>query len=99
MRLWQLLNEDWENLAQLNLGPMMDILKQGFGYGNEAGIGKKINSGFVWKGITSTSEIVDLGVIKSGLKDIRAAFRKYESPDACAFTVYIAGNPHNGGNN
>jgi len=93
MRLWQLLNEDWENLAQLNLGPMMDILKQGFGYGNEAGIGKKINSGFVWKGITSTSEIVDLGVIKSGLKDIRAAFRKYESPDACAFTVYIAGNP------
>jgi len=93
MRLWQLLNEDWENLAQLNLGAMMDILKQGFGYGNDSGIGKKINAGFVWKGITSTSEIVDLGVIKSGLKDIRAAFRKYESPDACAFTIYISGNP------
>ena len=55
MRLWQLLNEDWENLAQLNLGAMMDILKQGFGYGNDSGIGKKINAGFVWKGITSTS--------------------------------------------
>lgn len=94
MRLWQVLTEDLGTLAQLKLGPLGDLLKQHRGYHSDNGIKNKFNPNFSQlKWISNTSPVVDLGVLKTGLKDLRAAFKKSENDKlpGCAFVVYIAG--------
>jgi len=94
MRLWQVLTEDLGTLAQLKLGPLGDLLKQHQGYQKDRGIQNKFNPSFVqhnW--ISNTSPVIDLGVLKNGLKDIRAAYKKQtaDKKHPVAFAVYIGG--------
>lgn len=97
MKLNDILHEDLGTLAQLGVGPLINILKQPYYSsrrgGSEVGeIGKK----FATREIGSTSEIVDIGVIKQGLKSIRKAFKQYDSEHhqlAQGFAIYIGGNP------
>lgn len=91
----QVLNEHLGNLAQLNAGPLINVLRQpiysrGRRHGDnpEAGpAGRK----FVGYNIGSTSPIVDLGTIKHGMKDIRKAYRTNEGAEG--FVVHIGGTP------
>ena len=84
-----LLTEKLGNLAQLNLGPLADILKQD----NWHGVGKKF-SGNVSHTLSSTSEIIDAGDLKNGLAGLRKAYRAHDpaSGHIAAFAVYLAGH-------
>lgn len=86
------LNEHLGNLSKLNVGPLINVLKQQ-PYSSrrsraEVGpVGKKF-SGY---NIGSTSEIVDVGQLKDGLKSLRKAYRSNEGAEA--FAVYIGHTP------
>lgn len=90
-----LLQEKLGTLAQLKLGKMIDILKQHtYSYGRGAKAVTKVSdqsNKFDRQSarIDNTSEIVDIGVIKNGLVDIRKAYKKY--PSAQAFALYADG--------
>lgn len=86
------LDERLGNLAKLNVGPLINVLKQqshiNRRHGAETGpVGKK----FVGYDIGSTSEIIDVGQLKDGLKSLRKAYRNNEG--AAAFAVYIGDTP------
>lgn len=68
------LDENLGNLAKLNLGNLVNILKQ-----NHDGVGKKFTS--AWQGPGNTSEIVDKGVLKKGIVGLRKAYRDYVAPE------------------
>lgn len=89
-----ILHEDLGTLAQLGVGPLINMIKQPIRYGRRREdppdmyeIGKK----FQTNEIGSTSEIRDIGVVKQGIKSIRKAFKDNE--DAQGFALYIGGNP------
>lgn len=92
-----MLYEDLGNLAQLNAGPLINVLKQtGYsstrrrgGYSGTSAISNKFQ--FQQHGIGSTSEIVDIGVLKQGIKNLRKAFKDHEN--AKGFAAYIGGTP------
>lgn len=84
--------EDLGTLAQLDVGPLLDVLKQ-YGWSNP----KDSRIGHVEKTfhrewdmpIGSNSPVVDIGNLKDGIKTLRKAFKTYEA--AVAFAVYIGG--------
>lgn len=87
----QVVLENLGNLSQLNLGSLVNVLKQSGGSNNRRGawtgpIGNKFTS----QTIGSTSEILDIGVIKDGIKTIRKAYRANDT--ASAFALYIGGH-------
>jgi hypothetical protein len=88
----QQLNEDLGNLAKLNVGPMINVLKQSGGYGKRGDFISPVGKKFTYHGIGSTSEIVDVGQLKDGIKSLRRAFKTHDD-DARAFAVYIGGTP------
>jgi len=80
--------EDLGNLAQLNAGPLINVLKQ---YPGPSGIGH-VEKAFhrEWDmAIGSNSPILDIGNLKDGIKTLRKAFKTHEA--AAAFVVYIGG--------
>lgn len=84
--------ENLGNLAQLGIGPLINLLKQTIStskkYGASAGnIGKK----FATQEIGSTSDVIDIGVIKGGMTGIRKAYKANDG--ARAFALYIGGSP------
>lgn len=88
------IDEDLGNLSQLNAGPLINVLKQSGYYSsrNRSRYGSsasEIRNRFQPHDIGSTSEIVDIGVLKQGMKTLRKAFKDNES--AKAFAVYIGG--------
>lgn len=86
--------EDLGTLAQLNVGPLINVLKQSPGSSNKRysrGIGS-VEKTFhrEWDmPIGSNSPIVDIGNLKDGIKTLRKAFKTHEY--AVAFAVYIGG--------
>lgn len=85
-----MINEDLGNLAQLNVGPMINVLKQQPYYSRRRDSELNfIGPRFVNRDIGSTSEVVDIGVLKNGLTTLRKAFK--DSETAKAFAVYIGG--------
>jgi hypothetical protein len=94
MRLSQLqrLDEDLGNLARLNVGPLINVLKQAGSVGKRGEYISPVGKRFASYEIGSTSEIVDVGQLKDGLKSLRRAFKTHED-DARAFAVYIGGVP------
>ncbi len=89
----QQLNEDLGNLAKLNVGPLLNVLKQqnysSSRYGSSI---SPVDRKFTFGNIGSTSEIVDVGQLKDGIKSLRRAFKTHED-DAVAFAIYIGGTP------
>lgn len=92
MLLYDLLNEDLGTLQKLNVGPLIDILKQSTYTSNrhrnhEAGnIGKKFYNSFY---ITNTSEITDPFPITQGIKSLRKAYLNNEQNEPKAFAIYL----------
>lgn len=90
----ELLNENLGNLAQLKVGPLINVLRQRLQTSKRYGaditpIGNKFNSQS--NSIGSTSEIIDVGVLKDGLKSLRKAYKQHEGAEA--FALYIGGKP------
>lgn len=84
------LREDLGNLAALGVGGMINLLRQSSyssrRYGSNIGdIGRRFHG----QDIGSTSEILDMGTLKQGIKGLRKAFREHQG--AMAFAVYIGG--------
>ena len=92
MKINDILNEDLGTLAQLGVGPLINVLKQpayGRSYDGKIGqIGPRFHGSLQ---IGSTSEIKEFGPIKNLLKSLRKLFRDHD--DARAFAVYIGGHP------
>lgn len=86
-----ILVEKLGNLAQLGLGPLINILKQRVGSGRRDDWSSEVGTKFVSQKIGSTSEILDLGPIKDGIKSIRKAYKLHDTADA--FALYIGGKP------
>jgi len=88
------------NLAQLKVGAMINILKQtghmGSGSGKRASgpstspIGRRFGNSYSGSEIGASSKIVDVGVIKDGIKGLRQAFKKHS--EAKAFALYVGGH-------
>jgi hypothetical protein len=92
----QVLNEDLGNLGKLNVGPLINVLKQSGGSSKRHGdfinpAGTKFATGYGYD-IGSTSEIIDVGPLKDGIKSLRRAYKSHDD-DARAFAVYIGGTP------
>lgn len=86
------------NLAQLGVGPLINILKQHKGGRHGlTPVKSKFDTGYGYSQIGSTSEIVDIGQIKKGLTDIRKAYKtinaEREKGGSEAFALYIGGKP------
>lgn len=87
-----ILLEKLGNLAQLGIGPLINILKQSTGSSRRGEMWTlEVGTKFSSQKIGSTSEIIDLGVVKDGLKSIRKAYKTHT--DAEAFAMYIGGKP------
>lgn len=89
MKINEIILENLGTLAQLNAGPLINVLRQSkdsdFSVGPNA---KKFQSPF----IGSTSPVVDAGEIKGGLAGLRKAYKKAESQGlAQAFAIYLGG--------
>lgn len=90
MRVNDVLLEDLGNLSQLNVGPMINLLFQaGAGRNNNTGeLGQINRKQFANKhnGVSSTSPIQDVGVVKN-----MAALRKVvrDNPQTVGFALYI----------
>lgn len=82
--------EDFGNLNQLNLGPMIDLVRDNVEQANGkwrsggSGVANKLNP---HSGISSTSEIVDAGILKGGLSGLRKLYKN--NPSTMAFVIYI----------
>lgn len=85
------LNEDLGNLAKLNVGPLINVLKQPSSSGRRGSHISDVGRRFYGQDIGSTSEIVDVGVLKKGMTSLRKAFK--DNQDAAGFAVYIGGQP------
>ena len=82
--------ENLGNLEQLNLGPLVNVLRQTIRrstrYGDEASpIGNKFPPSHSGPG--NTSEITDIGVVKDGIKSIRKAYKA--KPNSQGFALYL----------
>lgn len=94
MKITDMLNEDLGNLAQLNAGPLINVLKQ-TGYFSSRNRGRyssnasEIRSKFQQHYIGSTSEIINIGVLKKGMTTLRKAFKDNEG--ARGFVAYLGG--------
>lgn len=86
----QIINEDLGNLQKLQIGPMINVLKQ---HGSTSRSGRDepyispVGSKFAQREIGPNSEIIDASVIKNGIKGLRKAYK--DNPDARAFAIYI----------
>lgn len=88
-------------LAQLGVGPLIDVLKQQTyahkSYqGSIGATGKKFQDTSYSGRIGATSEIIDIGPVKKGLTDIRKAYKTIQAEkgiSVTAFAVYIGGAP------
>jgi len=91
MNIKDIVNEDLGNLATLNVGPLINVLKQQVysGHRQSSAIGP-VGSKFHGYNIGSTSEIRDVGVLKKGIASLRKAFKDNER--ANGFAVYIGGH-------
>ena len=100
MLIYEILNEDLGNLAQLNAGSLINILKQTGGSsvrrGNNHIYTGKIEKKFQGRygpatEIGSTSVVTDFIPLKDGFKTLRLAFKKGEDTgnDPRAFAIYI----------
>lgn len=92
MNINDVINEDLGNLTQLNAGPLINVLKQSGYYasrnrGRYSSSASEIRNRFQQHGIGSTSEIVDIGVLKQGMKNLRKGFKDHET--ARGFVAYI----------
>lgn len=89
------LEEDLGNLAQLNLGPMINLLKQSYSRGGNRStphIGHNQRR-FAYTEIGSKSKVLDIGVIKKdAMKTIRAFYKK-SNENIQGFALYIGGTP------
>jgi hypothetical protein len=86
------LDEKLGNLAQLNLGKLAGLLKQD----TYKGVGTKFTSSSSYYSPGNTSKIIDAGVIKQGLKDLRKAYRDGAAQsdgagDIVGFALYLQG--------
>lgn len=84
------LTEKLGTLKSLNVGQMINILKQSKAGGYRSGehatpVGKKFGD----PAIGSKSEIVDVGVIKNGISGLRKAYKAHDSAEA--FALYVDG--------
>lgn len=86
-----ILIEKLGTLAQLGVGPLINVLKQSTSSGRRGEWTGAVGKKFVGQEIGSTSEVVDVGVIKDGLKGIRKAMKTNEG--SRAFALYIGGKP------
>ena len=102
MLIYEILNEDLGNLAQLNAGPLINVLKQTGGVShNRGGRGDTVRTGKIepkfvgsYGGPTiigSTSEVTDFIPLKDGFKTLRLAMKKADDAgnDPKAFALYI----------
>lgn len=84
-------------LAQLGVGPLINILKQHKGGRHGlTPVRSKFDTKYGYSQIGSESEIVDIGPIKKGLADIRKAYKTIQADDnanAEGFALYIGGKP------
>jgi hypothetical protein len=89
------LEEDLGNLAQLNLGPMINLLKQSYSRGGNRStphIGHNQRR-FAYTEIGSKSKVLDIGTIKKDtMKTIRAFYKK-SNENIQGFALYIGGTP------
>ena len=67
------LQENLGNLAKLNIGPLINVLKQPSN--GRSGSAGPVDKKFQTYNIGSTSEIVDVGQLKDGLKSLRKAYK------------------------
>ncbi len=99
MRLSEILNENLGTLAQLNLGPLIGLLKTEFNPGskrNPASMTGLATSFVDYPGhrITNTSEIIDIGPLSKGMTSLRKAFKQYNpdnmfDPYPKGFVLYV----------
>jgi hypothetical protein len=97
MRYNEIISEDIGNLAQLNVGSMINVLKQDW-YSTKRGSevrpdGKKFTQQDA-RHVNAESEIVDGGIIGATVADLRKAYRKAEAAtgrEVQAFALYIQG--------
>lgn len=83
--------EDLGTLKQLNVGPMINVLKQAH-YSSKRGPSiAPITSKFQGQEISNTSPIIDVGGLKDGLKSLRKAYKDHDG--AVGFAIYIGGHP------
>ena len=76
------------------MGKLGDVLKQKISGYRDSGIDTKFDPSFVqYNGISNTSPVIDLGVLKTGLKDIRAAYKKADPVPGVGFAVYLNQQP------
>lgn len=92
------LNEKLGNLKQLDVGPMINMLKQNLYHRSRKhdSLTTPTDSRFyygqgVWNTIGSESEIIDAGVMKKGIADLRKAYRTHGENDIAAFAIYVDG--------
>lgn len=89
------LTEKLGTLKSLNVGQMINILKQSKAGDGRRGeyatpVGKKFGGDWTsHPAIGSKSEIVDVGVIKNGIGGLRKAYKAHESAEA--FALYVDG--------
>lgn len=81
------LYEDLGNLSKLNAGRMINLFKQNMYQGRRGDGVSRVEPKFRGHDIGANSEILDLGVLKDPMKNIRKAFKDHE--DAIGFAVYI----------
>ena len=101
MLIVELLNEDLGNLAQLNAGPLINILKQTGGLTRHRRGGDGIYTGKIEKKfqgkygpateVGSTSEVTDFIPLKDGFKTLRLAIKRATDADndPKVFAIYI----------
>ena len=94
MRLMDIdiINENLGNLQKLQVGPMINVLKQ---HSRSARSGREdphiepVGNKFARRDIGPNSEIIDVGVLKGGIKGLRKAYK--ENKGAEGFAIYIGG--------
>lgn len=93
----QPLNENLGNLAQLNANHLIGMLKQSISMSRRtrephtSPVASKFQHGGPAHGPGATSEIIDAGVVKKGLADIRKAYKTHRSDGITAFVLYLNG--------
>lgn len=94
MLVEELLTEKLGNLSKLNVGPLINVLKQSGSKGkrgyNTSPTGSRFGGGY-GSDVSSTSDIVDVGPIKNGIAGLRKAYKDHD--DAKAFALYVGGKP------
>ncbi len=94
MLVEELLTEKLGNLSKLNVGSLINVLKQTGSKGkrgyNTSPTGKRFGGGYA-SDVSSTSDVVDVGPIKNGIAGLRKAYKDHDT--AKAFALYVGGKP------